>query len=207
MEKKISTSKRGRPRLKKDSDLQQKSNDSKPRSCSLDKQEKKATDTNGEESSSEEYSVEKVLSKRIRNGKTEYLLKWKGYSDEDNTWEPEENLDCPDLITAFEAKQKPPPPLITEDKLQKQKNITEDNRARGFDRGLKPHSIIGATDASGELMFLMKWKGCDEADLIPARQVNIRCPEIVIRYYEKKIPWYTNKPTTPPVVAEIEILD
>jgi len=173
---------------------------------------KKIREGDADDSPPEEFSVEKVLNKRIRNGKTEYLLKWKGYSDEDNTWEPEENLDCPDLIAAFEVKHKPasaPPaaaPPTEAEKANKQKNITEDNRPRGFDRGLEAESIIGATDASGELMFLMKWAGCDEADLVPARQVNIRCPEIVINYYEKKIPWYTNKPT-PPVVAEIEILD
>ena len=45
-------------------------------------------------SDEEEYEVESICQKRITKGKVEYLVKWKGWSHEDNTWEPIANLDC-----------------------------------------------------------------------------------------------------------------
>lgn len=53
-----------------------------------------------------DYIVEKILDKREKNGKTEYLLKWEGYVVNDSTWEPEENLNCDELLEKFEKKQK-----------------------------------------------------------------------------------------------------
>jgi len=138
----------------------------------------------------EEYVVEKLLDKRIRNGAVEYLVSWQGYGPEENTWEPKKNLDCPDLVKKYED-------VLRE---KKKRGITAGgaqpreggSQARGFDRGLQPERIIGANDSSGELLFLMKWKGSDEADLVAARQANVKCPQVVIQFYEERLSWHSS---------------
>ncbi len=167
-------------------------------------------DSSPAEEEEEEYTVEKVIDKRVgKNGKIEYLLKWKGYGDEDNTWEPKENLDCEDLIENFEkarrekeAKKKSSAGGSSGagDKRKSgaggssdsKKKRSDDDRPRGFERGLDPERIIGATDSSGELMFLIKWKGSDEADLVPAREANVKCAQTVIKFYEERLTWHTS---------------
>ncbi|XP_014884491.1 chromobox protein homolog 3a isoform X1 [Poecilia latipinna] len=147
----------------------------------------------------EEFVVEKVMDQRIVNGKVEFYLKWKGFTDADNTWEPEENLDCPELISAFLESQKniKEKPSAVKRKASREEGETdsakktETEQPRGFARNLNPEKIIGATDSSGELMFLMKWKDSDEADLVPAREANTRCPQVVIAFYEERLTWHS----------------
>ncbi len=190
-------------------------------------------------SDEEEYSVERVVDKRITSdGVVEYFLKWKGYGEEDNTWEPKENLDCDDLIADFESKLAKKPKTPKSDKMAEKapkedrkrqrasdsddagkKKRIEGNSSEGppdalsfltpslpfsddarrnrtvaspFDRGLEPERIIGATDSTGELMFLVKWIGMDEAELVPSREANIKMPQTVIKFYEERLSWQSS---------------
>lgn len=48
------------------------------------------------------FQVEKVIDSKKIKGKLHYLIRWKGYSADSDTWEPENTLSCPDLIQKFE---------------------------------------------------------------------------------------------------------
>ncbi|XP_078257996.1 chromobox protein homolog 2 isoform X2 [Rhinoraja longicauda] len=51
------------------------------------------------------FAAECILRKRLRKGKLEYLVKWRGWSSKHNSWEPEENILDPRLLLAFQRSQ------------------------------------------------------------------------------------------------------
>lgn len=52
-----------------------------------------------------EYEVEKIIEVYFKKDKTrEFLIRWKGFSSKSDTWEPEEHLNCPELINKFMEK-------------------------------------------------------------------------------------------------------
>ena len=53
------------------------------------------------------YEPEKIVAKRQTKGETQWLVKWKGYENRDNTWEPLEHLaGCEDMIVEFHERER-----------------------------------------------------------------------------------------------------
>uniref|UniRef100_A0A8C5N626 Chromo domain-containing protein n=1 Tax=Gouania willdenowi TaxID=441366 RepID=A0A8C5N626_GOUWI len=50
------------------------------------------------------FAAESIIKRRIRKGRIEYLVKWKGWSPKYSTWEPEENILDSRLFVAFEQR-------------------------------------------------------------------------------------------------------
>lgn len=105
-------------------------------------------------------------------------------------------------------------------RVDKKSRLAEIEKPRGFDRGLELDEIVGATDYTGELMFLVRWQDCPELDLIPATEVNEKSPQDVIRFYEKRCPLNRQAktrdlpnvpiipdPNIPPIISKVEQTD
>ena len=73
-----------------------------------DFEQKNTTNENqkSETETEKEFAVEKIIEKSFSpDGKVKYLIKWKGYDDKDNSWEPVDNIHCNDLIEEFEKSR------------------------------------------------------------------------------------------------------
>ena len=70
-----------------------------------EKKDREAQDTRKMAEEEGSYEVGKIVSmKEKKNGRREFLVRWKGFGPEDDTWEPEEHLNCDDLIAKFETE-------------------------------------------------------------------------------------------------------
>ena len=67
--------------------------------------------------------MEKILNKRKFRERGRYLVQWRGYTVEENTWEPRENLvNAQELVDRFEKEYREGTRRI------KKKNLKEDHK-------------------------------------------------------------------------------
>ena len=60
-----------------------------------------------------EYIVAEILNSRLRYGRVEYLVKWKGFDDGANSWEPHYNVHSRTLVKRFHDRHPAAPRHIS----------------------------------------------------------------------------------------------
>jgi len=130
------------------------------------------------EENENEVEVEKILDKRVMNGKIEYLVKWKNGNESD--WVEEgEMIDCEKLLEEFYQKPKK--------KKKKKLSGVQRKKQPGLQFGDKIEKVIGAKMVGNNLHLYVKWEGKDNCSLIPAKDCHKAAPQQVISFYESRI--------------------
>lgn len=62
--------------------------------------------TSNEHSDDQSYEVDAIIAhKNCKSGRL-YLVRWKGYADDEDSWEKESNLDCPKILNKYKRSIK-----------------------------------------------------------------------------------------------------
>ncbi|XP_024082059.1 chromodomain-helicase-DNA-binding protein 2 isoform X2 [Cimex lectularius] len=118
----------------------------------------------------ENYEVEKLVSSRVKNGKTQYKVHWKGYNSSQDTWENESNLSCDELIEQY---------LNT----QKKKKVPGSMQQNGEWEVLK--IVDMHIFKTGKREFLVRWKGFGPKDDTWEPEDNLKHTNLLNRYLAK----------------------
>ncbi|XP_060535025.1 heterochromatin protein 1-like [Cylas formicarius] len=137
-----------------------------------------------------EYEVEAILSDKTLKGVHHYLIRWKGYTEESDTWEPEDTLDCADLIKEYKNKKNDKTSLRKTEKKKKEKKgkaaveleeeTWDENQDFEVDRILDVYF-----HKNGKREFLVSWKGYPTSDNTWEPEENMDCKDLIKKFMDK----------------------
>ncbi|GLH07058.1 Heterochromatin protein 1 [Gryllus bimaculatus] len=150
----------------------------------------------------EQYEVEKVVDCRIQSGVKQYKIRWKGFEEDQDTWETEENLSCPDSIDAFLAENpdafkkvakeskskgaKKPKKEPSSPQPKKKQRVVEPVAEEGGEKVYEVEKVVEVHfKKNGEREFLIRWKGFTTEDDTWEPEANLNCPELIEKFMQK----------------------
>lgn len=141
-----------------------------------------------------DYEVEQIVGHKFKGIHTWYQIRWKGYAPEDDTWQAEKDLDCPELIKQYndehpDSVRSLPPLMMMAKKNKALAAAAADNS--GSDDDDSNASVTDGRDwevrrildvyycQNGTREFLIRWKGYNEADDTWEPEAHLNCGDLI----------------------------
>lgn len=174
---------------------------------------------NNDNDDDREYEVEDIIDHKFEKKSRLFLVRWKDCEPEDDTWEPESSLACPEIIAKYiennpeaeksagsrkrpATKEKPATSAVPA-KRSRSKNPTStttdndsnaDDDAANGDEEYEVEAIVKHKIERGKTSFLIRWKNYDSSGDTWEPERSLSCPEIISKYKEEHMKDATSKP-------------
>lgn len=146
----------------------------------------------------QDYEVEKIVGEKIEKGRRYFLVKWKNWPEDDNSWEGADHVDCEDLIEKFRdscrsTKSNKRPAQSSPAKSPKSKKARKDDSDEEIEtdplsdeQEWEVEKIIDERKRGGKKEYRIRWKNCDASQDTWEPQNGINCPELLAAFAKKK---------------------
>ncbi|XP_060860327.1 chromobox protein homolog 1-like [Metopolophium dirhodum] len=136
--------------------------------------------------------AEKIIGATDASGELMYLMKWEEIDDLDLISANNAKLECPQIVINFYQERLIWNTEAGSSKVNRKtkKNIELEKTKRTSIVHNIAEKIMGVTDTSGELTYLMKWEGIDDLEFISVEEANLMFPQILIKFYEERLTWF-----------------
>lgn len=175
-----------------------------------------AVPTNNDNDDDREYEVEDIIGHKFEKKNRLFLVRWKDCGPDDDTWEPESSLACPEIISKYiennpeaeksagsrkrpATKEKSAVPS----KRSRAKNPTStttdndsnaDDDAANGEEEYEVEAIVKHKIERGKTSFLIRWKNYDSSGDTWEPESSLSCPEIISKYKEEHMKDVPSKP-------------
>jgi len=146
------------------------------------------------EDSEEEYEVEEIISHKKSHGRILYLIRWKGFGSDSDTWETSATIEnCPDVLKKYSDEHPDSLPTPSSNKSskskkekshKKQKEIVSEEVDETKDYEVeKIIDVFFKKDKSRE--FLIRWKGYQSTSDSWEPEEALNCADLIEKFMAK----------------------